>query len=578
MGFFLSKYIRSHYKWAILSPLFVATEVWSELAQPFYMSEIINKGIIGGEMGVIFPLGIKMLVISLIGMLGGMLSIFAAGIVAYGIGADIRHDIFSKTIRLSYSEMEKSDAGTITTCISNNVNKVQSTIQSSMRLLYRAPILFIGSIVMVLAVSKELSSVLLLILPALVFLIISISRKAYPIFHKIITLTERMSNYISELLAGMKVVRVYTQEEREKQRFGKINDDLCENHIAVAKLTVLLTPIMSLIINIGIAIIVYWTAILMEKETSVNIGEIMAITSYLTQILISLIMAQHIIIYLTESGSAIKNIKDFIGGETSEENLAEEDSQLTSKNPLGVRLEFKNIWFSHNPPDAKTGKNILKNVGFSIAEGECLGIIGGTGSGKSSIVQLILKNFPPDCGEIFIDGRNLKDYTREELLKIIGCAPQNVQLFSGSISENLRFGNEYATLDQMDWACDLAHIKDFIAKQPQQYETQLTQGGNNLSGGQRQRIALARTLLKASPLLILDDCLNGLDAQTEAKIMHAIPKLQCSKIIISQRIQMVRQCDKILVLEKGEISGLGTHEELLGNNAIYQEIYKSQKE
>ena len=578
MGFFLSKYIKSHYKWAVLSPLFVATEVWSELAQPFYMSEIIDKGIIGGEMGVILPLGVKMLVISLIGMLGGMLSIFAAGIVAYGIGADIRHDIFSKTTRLSFSEMEKSDAGAIITCISNNVNKVQSTIQSSMRLLYRAPILFIGSIVMVLAVSKELSAVLLLILPALLFLIISISQKAYPIFHKIIGLTERMSNYISELLAGMKVVRVYTQEEREKQRFEKINDNLCEKQIAVARLPVLLTPIMSLIINIGIAIIVYWTAILMEKETTVNIGEIMAITSYLTQILISLIMAQHIIIYLTESGTAIKSIKNFIGEETPEENVVEEEPQSTPLNLQGVRLELKNIWFSHNPHDAKTGKKILKDVGFSIDAGKCLGIIGGTGSGKSSIVQLILRNFPPDSGEIYIDGHNLRDYTQKDLLKIIGCAPQNVQLFTGSISENLRFGNENATLDQMAWACELANIKDFIMKQPQQYDTQLTQGGNNLSGGQRQRIALARVLLKESPLLILDDCLNGIDAQTEARIIQSIQKLKCTKIIISQRIQMVMQCDKILVLEKGEVSGLGTHEELLGNNAIYQEIYKSQKE
>ena len=574
----LYKYLKPHLFWSILSPLMVGTEVCAELALPFFMSDIIDEGIILHNSEVIFPLGVKMLVISLIGMVGGLLSIFAAGIVAYGVGAGLRQTIFEKTTQLSFSELDKAQPSDLITCISTNVNKVQSVIQSSMRLLYRAPILFVGSIFMVLSISGELSSILLIILPILLFSIIRITRKSYPFFKKIQEQTERLHLIVHEFLSGIKVVKIFNQEEKEKKRFQKINNELYNSNIEAAKRTVLLSPLMSLVINGGIAIVVYWAALLMEAEGEIKVGEIMAVTNYLTQILIAMLMAQHIIISFTEANTSWVRIKAFIShnADNQEDNASEEKKFVTlEKGKCGFR--FENVSFAYTQNKAETGDAlVLKNINFEVKAGETIGIIGGTGAGKSTLIQLLLKNYTPTSGTIYIDDTQLDNIERKEVHRHIGIAMQNVQLFAGTIAENLRFGKEDATEEEMMEALKTARVSNFVKKLDKGVNHRLAPGGMNISGGQRQRISLARTLIAKPDCLILDDCLNAVDQRTEASLFSALSEIDCTKVIVSQRVCTIQRATRIIVMDKGEIKGIGTHEELLRTLPIYQEIVQSQ--
>lgn len=571
----LYRYIKPHLFWAILSPLMVGTEVCAELALPFFMSVIIDQGIFFHDPEVLLPLGTKMLVISLIGMVGGLLSIFAAGIVAYGVGSGLRQTIFEKTTLLTFSELDKTQPSDLITCIFTNVNKIQSVIQSSMRLLYRAPILFVGSIFMVLSISEELSSILLIILPILLFSIIHITRKSYPFFKKIQEQTEKLNLVIHEILSGIKVIRIFNQEEKERKRFKKINDNLYDSNMEAIKRTVLLSPLMSLIINGGIAIVVYWAALLMESEGDIKVGEIMAITSYLTQILIALMMAQHIIISLTEANTSWVRIKAFILHDTdNKSNKAENHLKIENEN---CKIRFANVSFAYSQSQGELKDTfVLKNINFEVKEGETIGIIGGTGAGKSTLVQLLLKNYTPSYGNIYINDIPIDKIDKRDIHRHIGIAMQNVQLFAGTIAENLRFGKEDATEEEMMNALETARINNFIRKSDKGINHRLAPGGMNLSGGQRQRISLARTLISKPNCLILDDCLNAIDQRTETSLFSALSKIDCTKIIISQRVCTIKHATRIIVLDKGKIKGIGTHEELLRTLPIYQEIVQSQ--
>ncbi len=573
----LYRYIKPHLFWAILSPLMVGTEVCAELALPFFMSKIIDEGIFLHNPKVILPLGVKMLVISLIGMVGGLLSIFAAGIVAYGVGSGLRQTIFKKTTQLSFSELDKTQPSDLITCIFTNVNKIQNVIQSSMRLLYRAPILFIGSIFMVLSISEELSSILLIILPILLFSIIHITKKSYPFFKTIQEQTEKLNLVIHEVLSGIKVIRIFNQEEKEKKRFRKINDNLYDSNMEAIKRTVLLSPLMSLIINGGIAIVVYWAALLMETEGDIKVGEIMAITSYLTQILIALMMAQHIIISLTEANTSWVRIKAFILHDTDNKDSNHKVESFLKLENKRCKIRFENVSFAYGQNQGEYRDSfVLKNINFEVGEGETIGIIGGTGAGKSTLAQLLLKNYTPTHGNIYINDIPIDKIDKKDLHHHIGIAMQNVQLFAGTIAENLRFGKENATGKEMTDALETARISNFIKKTDMGLNHKLASMGMNLSGGQRQRISLARTLISKPDCLILDDCLNAIDQRTETLLFSALSKIDCTKIIISQRVCTIRHATRIIVLDKGEISGIGTHEELLHTLPIYQETVQSQ--
>ena len=568
--------LRPNLKWALLSPLLVGMEVCAELSQPYLMSRIVNDGVLRSQYDIILPIAAQMLIITIIGMVGGVLSIFAAGHVSYSFGADMRQKLFERVSHYSFLNIDKLQTGSLITRITSDVYKVQSVIQSSMRLLFRSPFLFVGSVVMVLSISKTLSSVLLIILPILLGAIFIIVKKAYPIFMKIQGKTDRLNTVIQESLAGIRVVKAYTQEEKEQQRFREANDDLIESNLRVSKLIVLLGPIMSLILNIGIAMVVYLGAKLIDSGDPIHVGEIMAITNYLTQILMSLMMAQRIIMSITEAKASMMRINEVFAADDNQESNTQ--STITSSHDDSC-IRFENVCFNYNETKEEDPSNyVLKGISFSIKAGETIGIVGGTGSGKSTLAQLIMRCYKPCEGSIYLKGKPINEYASEELHQIVRLAMQNIQLFSGTIAENLRWGKPDATEDEMRNACKIAQIDDFIESLDNGYNHIIQQGGVNFSGGQKQRISLARTLIGHPEILVLDDCLNAIDLKTEVRLNRALREIDCTKIIVSQRISTIKDADRILLIENGVIIGEGSHEELLKSNTVYQEICYSQLE
>lgn len=578
---FILKYLKPHYKWAIGSPFWVGLEVAAELVQPFLMARIINEGILMGDYDKIYHWGGWMLAITLVGMVGGVLSIFAAGNVSYSFGADMRQALFEKFTQFSAQNLDQFQTSSLITRITSDVFRVQSVIQSSMRLLFRSPLLFLGSIIMVLSISVKLSGVLLVLLPILLFCVILIIRKAFPVFMKIQQKTDRLNTVIQESLAGVRVIKAYTQEEKEKARFKEANDDLINSNLKVSRLVVLLGPVMTFLLNIGIALSVYTGAKLMEMEHSINVGDIMATTNYLTQILLSLMMAQRIILSITEAQASLCRIQEVMNIKNEKASLDEKDFFLSStqstQSITNGSIDFEHVWFKYNKEADDEEKNyILKDISFHLDAGKTLGIIGATGSGKSTIAQLLQRFYETDKGSIRIDGQEIQTFDKETLHKGVSLCMQKVLLFSGSLAENLSWGKPDASREEMIEACRKAQILDFVESLDKGLDYHIRQGGVNLSGGQKQRLSLARAFVAAPPILILDDCLNALDLKTEAKVKAELSLLPCTKVIISQRISTIRNADMILLMENGEILSSGTHDELMQSSEVYQEICQTQ--
>ena len=394
----ISRYILPHLKWALLSPLFILVEVGAELIQPDLMAKIVNQGVMGGDTSIIVSLGVKMLLFTLLGMVGGILSIYAAGYVSYNFGTDLRNDVFYKITHFSTTEKAHWKTGSLITRMTNDIYKIQSVIQASMRLLFRAPLTFFGAIIMVLYLNADLSSVLLILLPLLLFAILIILKQAYPHFRKTQEYKDSLFSYLLEYLSGIKVVKSYNQESNEKIRFSENNNKIIESCLMASKWIVLLGPLMSLILNIGIATIVYWGAIMVEDK-EIDVGGIMAITNYFTQILISLLMAQRVLLSISESAPSATRI-----GEILHYDSHSTKSNSTLPFPMETcDIEFKNVSFRF--PNAPTDKFVLKNVSFQLKNGETLGIIGETGSGKSTIISLLLRFCEATEGYILIGGK-----------------------------------------------------------------------------------------------------------------------------------------------------------------------------
>lgn len=552
-----------------MSPLFVLVEVGAELIQPDLMAKIVNQGVIGGDTSIIFSLGLKMLLYTLLGMIGGILSIYAAGRVSYHFGTDVRNAVFRKITHFSIKEKSQWRNGTLITRMTNDIYRIQSVIQASMRLLFRAPLTFFGSVIMVLYLNTDISSVLLILLPLLLFAIYLPLKRAYPFFRKTQEHKDSLFSYLLEYLSGIKVVKSYNQEANEKTRFTENNNRIIESSLMTSKWIVLLGPLMSFLLNIGIAAVVYWGAIMVE-DREIDVGGIMAITNYLTQILISLLMAQRVLLSISESTPSISRVGEIL----CYENHVTKQTTLRPFPHGDCDIEFSRVSFRF--PDAPANKYILKNISFHLKNGETLGIIGEVGSGKSTLISLLLRFSETSEGSIRIGGNDIKAYSHEILRQNIRVAMQDATLFSGTIAENILQGKPDASQTELETIGEKMLLKNFIDSIPQGYNYRIEQGGCNLSGGQRQRISLARTLIGKSEILILDDCLNAVDLKTEMLLLKEINSIRATKIIISQRINSIQNANLILVMEHGEIVGIGTHESLLKTNPSYQEIYQSQ--
>ena len=562
------RFLRPHWKWAVLSPLFVATEVVAELLQPYIMSNIVNQGVLGGNSSLIVPMGIQMAVIALLGMVGGLLSIFAAGTVSYRMGADIRSALFRKTMDLSFRDMDKLRIGSLITRMTSDVQRVQGVVQASMRLLFRSPVLFVGAVSMMLMVHLGLSSVLLVLLPILFFSIIKLLKHVYPQIINIQSAMDRQNTIVQEYVSGIRVVKSHVNEEGEQERFRTNNDEVVERSLRVARWMTLLGPIMSLLLNIGIAVIVYYGARLLELG-EVNVGDIMACVNYMAQILLSLLMGSHIIVSITEARASMSRVDDVLSSAEPMSAEVRDGAGDTSD----MAIVFDHVSFSY---DEGVGKEVLRDLCFSVKRGGTLAIVGGTGSGKSSVANLIARFYQPSAGTIWLNGQELNSYGEERLRKEVGMVMQDALLFSGTLRDNLRWGNLSATDDDLLLACEKAQIANFVRAQPEGLDYQISQKGLNLSGGQRQRFSIARAIVGDYTVLLLDDCLSAVDMRTEMLIRKELEKIEATKVVISQRMSSVRHADHILVLEQGRIIAQGTHESLYASCDLYKEMVDNQ--
>lgn len=563
------EYLKTKFGLAMLAPLCVLVEVGAELIQPKLMSEIVNEGVIAGEHSLILSIGIKMLLLTLLGVCAGILSIYAAGQVSYSFGAEMRKNLFSRIQRFSFVNVDRLQVGSLITRITDDVNKVQNVIQASMRLLFRAPFLFVGAIVMVFMLDLRMSYILIVLMPLLVFIIVYLLRKSYPLYSIVQGKLDKFNTIISESLSGVRVVKAYVREDEEKRRFDVANKDYIAASLKVSTTIMFMMPLMSLVMNGGV-VAVLWFGEFEVQRGNLNVGDIMACTNYLTQVLMSLMMAQHVIMSITQAEASMNRINEVLETEVIINEVEVEEETM----PNDASIEFKNVSFSYESNDTYQ----LNDISFKLNAGETLAIIGGTGSGKSSIINLIPRFYDPQKGEIFIGGKPLIDIDRRDLQEHIGIVMQSTLLFSGTIADNLRMGKEDATEEEMKEALRKAQILDFVEGLENGLQHHIEQDATNISGGQKQRISIARTLIKNPKILILDDSLSAVDLITEAAIRKELVKLNTTKIIIAQRISSIKNADKILMVDDGRVSGFGTHSELYQSNKLYKEIYDSQVE
>lgn len=560
------QFLKKHLTLTLMAPLCVIIEVTAELVQPKIMSEIVNRGVIGGETDIITALGLKMLIITLVGVCAGVFSIYAAGQVSYAFGADMRTKMFTRIQKFSFSNIDRLQTGSLITRITSDVTQVQNVIQASMRLLFRAPFMFIGAIVMVFMLDLKMAYILIIILPILLFTIIYILKKTFPLFTIVQQKMDKFNTVVQELLSGIRVVKAYVREQGERERFEASNEDYIASSLKVSKLIIIMMPAMSFIMNLGV-VGVLWFGEYEVADGRLNVGDIMACTNYMTQILMSLMMAQRVIMSITQAEASMVRINEVL------ETECELDLQATGVNvPEEGDLEFNNVSFRYEG----SNKDQLSNISFNIKKGETLAILGSTGSGKSTLVNLIPRFYDVTEGSIKIGGKDIREIDRKSLQNSVGMVMQNTVLFSGSIADNMRMGKEDATEEEMIDALKKADIADFVLSLPDGLNHKIEQDATNISGGQRQRISIARTLISEPDILILDDSLSAVDLITESKIRKALNKLKMTKIIIAQRISSIKDANKILMIEDGKMLCYGSHDELYKTSAEYKEVYDSQ--
>lgn len=566
---YLKKYIKRYKKQFLIALIFIILETMGDLIQPTIMSKIIDKGVKRGDMNYVFKLGGLMFLMTAIGASFAVIRNIVSSKVSQNFGADLREDLYIKIQGFSFDNVDEFQDASLITRLTNDINQIQNFSHGLMRIFVKAPVLGIGSVVMAFLLNPKMALILLAAIP-IVAIIISINLKiSYPIFTKIQKSLDKVNGVMREYLAGIRVVKAFNRFNYEKSRFRLVNDDLRKISLKGMRIVAVFNPLVALVVNIGI-VLVLWFGGLRVNAGEMEVGKIMAFVNYMTQVLFSLIMMTRIL-----------NI--FIRAKASSERIGEvfaaEDTIIVKENPTPFkdvrgRLEYEQVYFKYH----NTSRYVLENINFSINPGETLAIIGSTGSGKSSLINLIPRFYDATEGKVKIDGIDVKDIGLNELREKVGIVPQKVLLFTGSIEENIRWGDENATTYDVKRVAEIAHAHDFIISFNDGYNTYLGQGGVNLSGGQKQRISIARALIKKPKILILDDSTSAVDLITERKIKQGFKEYvkETTIVLIAQRITSVMDADKILVMDRGRIVGQGTHDELMKDSEVYKDIYYSQ--
>ena len=553
--------------YAILAPILMLLEVAMDLTLPTMLSNIVDIGIAHSDINYVLTAGAKMILFAFLGLIGGVgCSIFST-IAAVNLGQNLRDGLFAKIQSLSFLELDHFKTSSLITRLTNDITQVQTMVMMGLRILVRAPLLCIGGLWMAYRLSQSLSIVFVITIPIILIFVAIVMSKSFPLFKTMQEKIDKVNNVMRENLLGVRVIKAFTMEHKQRDRFNEANDDLMSQSIRAQKIMIILNPVVMLLVNFSV-IGVLWYGGYLVQDGLLETGKIMAFINYLTQIMMSMMMVIMISMNFSRAKASADRINEVFATNSSiQEN--EKTAELTNYD-----IEFKNVSFKYH----EHSEEVLKDISFKIKQGNQVGIIGGTGSGKSSLVNLIPRLYDVSEGEVLIGGQNVKTLSLSELRDKIGVVLQESILFSGTIASNFKFGYHEATQDELDDAAKDAQAMEFIQAKEDGYETVVEQRGKNLSGGQKQRVSIARTLIRDPKILILDDSSSALDMATESKLQRAIKERmkESTVIMIAQRISAVMDADQIIVLDQGEISGIGTHEELLKTNEIYRSIAISQ--
>ena len=567
----LASYIKEYKKAAILTPIFVILEVVMEIVIPYLMAKIIDVGIQNSDIKYILEIGVFLIVSAILSLTFGMLSGRFAAKASAGYAKNLRKAMFDKIQAYAFEDIDKFSTSSLITRLTTDVTNVQQAFQMIIRILARGPVMMIFALIMCFTISPKLACIFLVAIPVLGFLLIFIAKKAHPNFETVFKKYDTLNRVVQEDVSGIRVVKAYAKEDLEKEKFKKVNDEVYYFFKKAEKIVAFNSPVMQFTIYTCILLISWFGSQLIVGGT-MHTGQLSSIITYAWQILTSLMMLSMVFVMIIISQSSAERIIEVLDQEPAIKNKSR-----TLKTIKDGSIVFDNVSFCYSDEKDKE-KFALRDINLEIKAGETVGIIGGTGSSKSTLVQLIPRLYEATKGKVLVGGVDVRDYDIESLRDSVAMVLQKNVLFSGTISENLRWGNKEATDEELERVCKLAQADEFIEQFPAKYETVLDQGGTNVSGGQKQRICIARALLKKPKILILDDSTSAVDTKTDALIRKAfreeIPNT--TKIIIAQRITSIEDADKIVVLNNGKIDGVGTSEELLKTNQIYREVYESQ--
>ncbi|NLW56504.1 MAG: ABC transporter ATP-binding protein [Firmicutes bacterium] len=568
----LLKYLKPYWRMAVLAPLCMLVEVSCDLIQPAMMSKIVDQGVAQGDLALVMRLGLQMLGVALVGLLGGWGCTAASSIASMNFGADLRTALYRKVQEFSFANLDQFKTETLITRLTNDVMQVQHLVLMSLRMMVRAPLLCVGSMVMVYVINIKLALILAVALPLLFLTVTLIIRKGFPLFQRVQEKLDKVNGVMRENLSGVRVVKAFVRAAYEKRRFAKANNELIEVNLKASRLMILMRPVMMTIMNLCV-LAVLWFGGWQVEQGSIMVGELIALINYFSRILFSFMMVTFMLLGMSRAKVSADRINEVLSAQ-----VAITDAPEASAVPIRHgSVRFEQVSFRYQG----SGKEeALKQINLKVDPGQVVGILGATGSGKSTLVHLIPRLYDPTAGRILLDGRDLRSIQLSTIRAAVSIVLQDTILFSGSIKENIRWGKAEATDEEVVAAAQAAQAHDFIMRLPEGYEPQLGQRGVNLSGGQKQRLAIARAIIKKPKVLILDDCTSAVDLKTEYLIQRALKDLmkEATCFIIAQRVSAVLDADQIIILDGGRIVGHGKHEELLRSNPIYQEIYYSQLE
>ena len=570
----LMMYLKDYKKESILAPLFKLLEAFFELLVPLVMANIIDYGISNRNMGYIGKMGLLLLLLGVVGLASSITAQFFAAKAAVGFSTKLRQALFDHIEDLSFTDIDKAGTSTMITRMTSDVNQVQSGINMTLRLFLRSPIIVFGAMIMAFTIDVKCALIFVVAIPLLSVVVFGIILSTIPMYKKVQSKLDQVLGITRENLTGVRVIRAFHQEAKEADRFRENNEALSAMQIFVGKISACMNPVTYIIVNGAIIALIY-TGAVQVNIGNLSQGEVVAIINYMNQILVELVKLANLIVTMTKALACAERVASVFDIGADAAYVGAQDQKLADKvDKKAPFLDFKHVSLTYQGAGAPT----LQDMNFTVNRGDTVGIIGGTGSGKTSLVNLIPGFYPVTEGEILLEGRDIRTMSDEELRGRIGVVPQKAVLFKGTIRSNLQWGKPDATEEEMWKALELAQASEVVDGKPGKLDATVAQNGKNFSGGQRQRLTIARALVRNPEILILDDSASALDYATDAKLRAAIRTLEdkTTTFIVSQRASTIRHADKIIVLDDGEIAGMGTHDELLKDCTVYQEIYYSQ--